>query len=345
MNTSPQPANEKHYMPIVKRWTTILKGCNLPDLERADVVSRWLVISRSCVLSMTVTSGIIGLLLALANGPINWAYGCLSILGIVAAHLSNNLINDWTDVKMGVDTEDYPRAQYSTHPILGGLATAKGLLIGAGLLLAADALIMVLLGYLRGWPVFAFAFSGLALSLLYTVLLKRYALGEFTAMVVWGPLMIGGTAYVSSGSIDTALLVSSLPYGLIVASVLVGKHMDKRDADIAAKVRTLPVLVGQRGSAILLKASSVIFFLLIGLMTALKLTGPYVLVSILSLMRLIKAWRIWGKPRPDEPPDGWTVWPLWYVGWAMYFNRRAGSFLILGLLLNALMPKIIELIA
>ena len=40
----------------------ILKGCILPDIERADFVSRWQVISRACVLSMTVTSGLIGAL-------------------------------------------------------------------------------------------------------------------------------------------------------------------------------------------------------------------------------------------------------------------------------------------
>ena len=52
----------KHEMPIFPRWAMILKGCILPDIERADFVSRWQVISRACVLSMTVTSGLIGAL-------------------------------------------------------------------------------------------------------------------------------------------------------------------------------------------------------------------------------------------------------------------------------------------
>ena len=332
-------------MPLIKRWATILQGCNLEEIERADAVSRWLVISRSCVVSMTVTSGLIGLLLALESGPINWLYALLSIAGITAAHLSNNLINDWTDVRMGVDTEDYPRAQYSTHPILGGLTTPKGLLIGAAVLLLADAVIMVILGVGRGWPVFVLALTGLALSLLYTVILKRYALGELTALIVWGPLMIGGTSYVASGSVSLPVLIASLPYGLIVASVLVGKHMDKRDADIGAGVRTLPTVIGLKGSAVLLKVSSILFYLLVGLMVLLRFTGPYVAVCLISLIRLVKAWGIWGRPIPDEPPAGWTVWPLWYVGWAMYFNRQAGSFLILGLILNVVIPRVIDLLS
>jgi hypothetical protein len=35
------------------------------------------------------------------------------------------------------------------------------------------------------------------------------------------------------------------------------------------------------------------------------------------------------------------VWPLWYVGWALYFNREAGKWFILGLLLNLLVPAVI----
>jgi 1,4-dihydroxy-2-naphthoate octaprenyltransferase len=331
-------------MPVVKRWAIILRGCNLPELEKAGWFCRWLVISRSCVLSMTFMSGLIGLLLALERGPINWLFAALSIVGILAAHTSNNLINDWTDVKMGIDTEDYPRSQYSTHPILGGLTTPGGLLRGAGILLAADAAIMAVLAVSVGRPVLVFALAGLTLSLLYTVFLKRFALGELTSLLVWGPLMTVGTAYVASGSFDAAMVVASLPYGLIVASVLIGKHMDKREADFQAGVRTVPVLVGQKGSAVLLKANGVIFYVLIAVAAILGFVGPYAAVSVLALPRLIKAWKIFGKPRPAQPPEGWTVWPLWYVGWAMFFNRQAGSYLILGLLLNVLIPEIIRLI-
>jgi 1,4-dihydroxy-2-naphthoate polyprenyltransferase len=332
--------NEKHPMSHVKRWRTILRGCNLPELEKADWVSKWLVISRSCVLSMTLMSGLIGLLIALERGSINWLNGILSIVGILAAHISNNLINDWTDVKMGVDTEDYPRSQYSTHPILGGLTTGRALLKGAAILLGLDAAIMVFLSISIGWPVLVFALAGLCLSLLYTVLLKRFALGELTSLIVWGPLMTVGTAYVAAGSFDLPMIITSLPYGLIVASVLVGKHMDKREADHNAGVRTIPVLVGHRGSALILKISSVLFFALVALAVLLKFTGPYIAVSVLALTRLSKAWKTWSKPKPAEAPEGWTVWPLWYVGWAMYFNRQAGSYLILGLLLNLIIPAV-----
>ena len=54
----------------------------------------------------------------------------LAVVGIVIAHLANNLMNDLADTEVGNDTEDYPRALYAPHPILSGLVTKRQLLVG-----------------------------------------------------------------------------------------------------------------------------------------------------------------------------------------------------------------------
>jgi 1,4-dihydroxy-2-naphthoate octaprenyltransferase len=216
----------------------------------------------------------------------------------------------------------------------------NGLLLGAALLTAADFGIMVFLAALRGWPIVWFAVTGLVLSVFYTLLLKRIALGELTALVVWGPLMTVGTVFAVSGVLDWRVILASVPYGLIVAGVLVGKHMDKIDADRAAGIRTIPVVMGSGGAAVALKIQALLFYAVLALLVVLRITGPWVAVTLLAVPRLVQAWRRWGSPKPNEAPDGWTVWPLWYVGWAMLFNRRAGAFLILALILDLIMPLI-----
>src|SRR3990170_1873453 len=137
-----------HPIPLLARWKMAIDGCNVPQIELADGVTRWLVISRSCVFSMSLTSGLLGLLVAAEKsarglGTVNWGLGFLAVLGVVIAHASNNIINDYMDVRQGVDTEDYPRAQYSPHPLLGGLTTPAGLLTAAVLLNAIDLAIML----------------------------------------------------------------------------------------------------------------------------------------------------------------------------------------------------------
>ena len=332
-----------HPVPLLKRWAMVINGCNVPEIELADGVTKWLVIARACVFSMTFTSGFIGVLIAAEAGPINWWFAALAVVGLVLAHAANNLINDWTDVRKGVDTEDYPRAQYSVHPILGGLTTPKGLLQAALLLNLLDAAIMVYLTIVRGPLVFAFAIGGLILSLTYTNALKRFALGELTSLIVWGPLMIAGTAYVASGTLSPAYWAASLPYGLIVASVLVGKHIDKIEPDSKVGVRSLPVVLGESRSLQLNKFLFILFYVLVIGIVVLRFTGPWVLLSFLALPRLRTAWKVYSQPKPAEPPEEWTVWPLWYVGWAMYFNRQAGEFFVLGMLMNILLPFITNL--
>lgn len=339
-------AAKNHPIPLVKRWQTVLNGCNIPQLELADGLTRWLVISRACVFSMSFTSGMLGLLIAAEQvgiGNVNWLLGILAVIGVVAAHASNNLLNDYFDVRQGVDTEDYPRAQYSTHPILGGLTTPKGLLLAAGLLNLVDLAIMLYLFSQRGMLIVAFAVAGLLLSLLYTSVLKRAGLGELTALIVWGPLMIGGTAFAASGVISPAIWVLSLPYGLIVASVLIGKHIDKIKPDKKVGVNSVPVLLGEKRSLQLNKVTFIIFYILILAMVFLKYTGPWVLLTFLAIPRLRQTWKAYSEPKPAKAPAGWTVWPLWYVSWAMLFNRKAGEFFTLGLLLNLATPYVVGL--
>ena len=334
-----------HPLPLLTRWKMAIDGCNVPQIELADGVTRWLVISRACVFSMSLTSGMIGLLIAAERGSVNWLYGIVAVLGVVFAHASNNLLNDWGDVRQGVDTEDYPRAQYSPHPILGGLTTANRLLFGALLLNIADAAIMMYLFTQRGALILGFALAGLLLSISYTSFLKRAGLGELTALVVWGPLMIGGTAFAASGQLSPAMWVwaLTLPYGLIVASVLVGKHIDKIKADKEVGVRSVPVLLGEKRSLALNKISFILFYVIIVGLVVFRYTGPWVLLTFLAIGRLRETWKAYSEPKPEKAPEGWTVWPLWFVGWAMHFNRQAGEFFVLGLLLNIGVPLLLGL--
>ncbi len=351
MSTKTASRAARHPLPLLARWKMAIDGCNVPQIELADGVTRWLVISRSCVFSMSVTSGLLGLLIAAeqaarGNGTVNWGLGLLAVLGVVIAHASNNIINDYMDVRQGVDTEDYPRAQYSPHPILGGLTTPRGLLIAAAILNLLDAAIMLYLYTQVGIFVVYIAIAGLILSLLYTSILKRAGFGELTAFIVWGPLMIGGTAFAALGTplpIDVWLL--TLPYGLIVASVLVGKHIDKIAADKKVGVRSIPVILGEERAKSLNKVLFMVFYIMIIALVVLGYTGAGVLLTFFAIGRLRTTWKMYSEPKPKKAPEGWTVWPLWFVGWAMHFNRQAGEFFTIGLLLNILVPYLLRLVS
>src|SRR5436305_5349262 len=108
-------------------WRHALSTVN-PPAGSLDGVSRWLVITRAGVLPMTLTAGAIAGLLAVRRPGFAAGWYALAFVGIVLAHVSNNLLNDMLDTETGLDTDQYPRALYAPHPILSGMITQRRLL-------------------------------------------------------------------------------------------------------------------------------------------------------------------------------------------------------------------------
>ena len=330
-------------------WKTVFNTANLPVgmTTPPDAVSKWLVITRAAVFSMTVTSGLIGGLLAIGaqqltkEVTVNWALLGLAIVGLVVAHAANNMINDYFDLEGGVDTDDYVRALYAPHPILSGWVTKKQL--GAAILLAnaIDLAIMLFLVTQRGPLVAAFALGGLFVSVFYVappIRLKHIGLGEPGVFVVWGPLMVVGTFFIATGEIPGWAWIASLPYAILVTTVLFGKHIDKIDADTKKGVRTMPVLLGEARARRVAQVLMVAFYpIVVGAVLA-GWIGPWVLLVVLGIPRLLTVLRTFNAARPEVAPHSYVGWPLWFVGAAFIHTRRAGGLLVLGLLLNAFLP-------
>lgn len=330
-------------MSLLANWKEVLDTANLSPDRTMDPVSRWLIITRAAVFSMTATSGLIGGLLAaaLAARP-DWLNFALALLGLIVAHAANNMTNDYFDLEGGVDTDEYARALYAPHPILGGLISRGGLLraiLAANLI---DAVILAVLIGRVGWGVLAFALLGLFISVFYVappIRLKHHGLGEPGVFVVWGPLMIGGTYYVTAGALPTpGAWLAGLPYALVVTTVLIGKHIDKRQADQAKGIHTLPVLLGERASKGLNVALMLGFYaLVVGLVLA-GVLGVWTLLVFAALPRLVRVLKIYRDPKPAAPPENYPVWPLWFVSAAFYHNKLAGGMFVLGLILNLIYP-------
>jgi len=105
----------------------VLATTNPPKGE-LDPVSKWLWLTRAGVLPMTlVAAALAGLLAIYRDASVNWLYFTLAALGIVLAHMANNIMNDLFDLQVGTDREDYPRNLYSPHPVLSGAITRRGL--------------------------------------------------------------------------------------------------------------------------------------------------------------------------------------------------------------------------
>ncbi|GAA5128970.1 prenyltransferase [Pseudonocardia adelaidensis] len=326
----------------LRSWAYALRTTNPPpgsvEAGRVGVVTRWIVVSRAAVLPMTLVSGLVAALLAVGEPGLDGRWLTLAVAGIVLAHIANNLMNDLYDTQAGSDTASYPRALYAPHPVLSGLVSRRALVVAIVLVNLADLAILAVLALARGGLVVAFAVAGFVLSVAYTappLRLKKRGLGEADVLVVWGPLMVGGTFYAATGTITWAVLLASLPYGLLCTTVLMGKHTDKIPFDAPLGIRTLPVLLGERRARAGTLALMAGFYVLVGLCV---LVGAMPWPALLVLLALPRLWQVWPRfrrPPPDEPPPGFPVWPLWYAALAWVHVRTAGALLVIGLAVGA----------
>lgn len=323
----------------ISTWRRTLTTGNPPE-GTTDVVTRWIVLTRAAVAPMTVTAAAIAALLAVGHPDANWLYWGLAAVGILLAHAANNLMNDLADTQTGTDEVDYPRALYAPHPILSGMITKRGLITAALVVNALDLMIMIVLTVARGWPIVAFALAGFFLSYAYTappLRLKRIGLGELDVLLVWGPLMVGGTYFAATGEITWGVIAASLPYSLLCVTVLMGKHIDKIDWDTPKGIRTVPVLLGERHARVVTQAMMLLFYFGVAACVIAGFLPWPTLAVVIGLGRLAFVWQYFHEPRPASPPNDVMapLWPLWFAPMAFYHLRRVSWIYILGLAVGA----------
>ena len=228
--------------------------------------------------TMTFSSVTMGTLIAAVAGRFSPFLYLLTLAGMVAFHAATNVLNDFFDVRHGVDRGGAPTTKYRLHPaafgqaplstILGISMVLYALTVAAGLYLATVSTVSIVV-------VIA---AGMAGSVLYTadpVVLKAHALGEATVFAMWGLLIPVGAFMVQTGYFSWAPLVASIPIGIFVALVLLANNIRDIGYDGSVNTRTLAVVLGA-GRAEKLYAA--------------LLVGAYGLVVVGILVQLLPVW-------------------------------------------------------
>jgi 1,4-dihydroxy-2-naphthoate octaprenyltransferase len=216
------------------------------EFDKLDFVSKWLIITRSAVFVMTFISASIAGIFAIKYDMFNFNIWFLTTLGLIFAHATNNLVNDFVDHLKGVDKGNYFRVQYGPHPFEDNLMDFKEILkyvVVTGLIAL---LIGIYLVNIRKGIAIPLIIIGSFFVLFYTFPLKYIGLGELSVLLVWGPLMVGGAYFIITGIVDKNVIIASFPYAIGVTTVLFGKHIDKFDFDKQKGIKTFPVLIGKK---------------------------------------------------------------------------------------------------
>ncbi len=295
---------------------------------------RWLIASRAPVLIMTFCSAAVGGMLALLNGPVDPVAWVACLIGLLLAHATNNQLNDFTDSALGIDKDNYFRNRYGAHVLEDGLLTRRQLLVSIAITGVAALLIGVWLTLQIGGAVLWPLAGGALLLLFYTYPLKKLGLGELAVLLVWGPLMTGGSYLAASGTWSTWAASIGAVYALAPTAVIFGKHIDKYAFDREKGVRTLPVRLGAARARQVAIAMLVLPYVAIPALVILARLPSPSLLAMIALPDAIRAIRVYRHGPPDACPQDYPAeaWPLWYSAFAFVHARSFGIYLLAGLI-------------
>ena len=327
----------------------LIKMDDKKEWDALDVISKWLIATRSAVTMVTIYSCIIADLLAWRDGAFAWLPWIIITIGLFIAHGTNNLLNDYTDFSRGVDKDYYFRTQYGVHPLVQNFWSKSKQFqwfIVSGVLATLSGIFALFYTSFNPVIIGLFVF-GAVILLAYTYPLKYWGVGELAIFLIWGPILVAGVylvlVYGKTGDISNIwkVALAGVPFGLSVASINIGKHIDKMKDDQKKGVGTFPVRVGQTFARYTTIASIIIAYAVVVYLVATGYFSTFMLLVLFGVVRAFYAVAVLSKPRPEAAPQGFEAfWPTWFSGFCFYHNRMFGGMFILGILLDTLVRKL-----
>lgn len=268
-----------------------------------SIYRNWVLASRPWSFSMTAISVSVGSALAAIDGNFSWVLYLLTLLAGIFMHAATNLINDYYDVKSGVDFRGVATGIYRPHPLLEDKITSRQVLVEACLLYAIATIVGLYLTVIRGWPLLGIGLFGALASITYTAPPFKYkymALGELSVFLMWGPLMVIGSYFIQRQTFSANAILISIPFGILVALVLLANNIRDISHDRSKDIRTLPIIIGERNG---LRLYSILVILAYTGIIVMSIFGPlylWTLIVLLSMPLALKLMRQMMKEVPDD---------------------------------------------
>lgn len=271
--------------------------------------------ARAPFLLLPVTLVVCGAGAAAYEGTFHWGPTILALVGLLAVHAAVNALNEWSDMRTGIDLKTV-RTAFSggSGTIPGGKAeVTDALKLGLGL--AALGLLVGLWFLFRvGWVFLPFLLVGAVLVLGYTDALARVGLGEVAAGLGLGGLAVAGTALIQEGELGPVAVAASVPAFLMTFNLLLLNEFPDEVADREGGRRNLVLMLGRRSAAMVYAGAALLVPVWIvgavggGLLPGLALLG--VVPSLLLVKPLTWAFGDTGAEVPHPALGANVIWNL-----------------------------------
>jgi 1,4-dihydroxy-2-naphthoate octaprenyltransferase len=269
-------------------------------------LKRWLLVIRAPFLPLSVVLAFLGTCIAWYDGAFHLGYALLAFFGLLLAHISVDVLNEYFDYKSGVDLETV-RTPFSggSGALPAGLISPKqALWLGMGSFLAIVP-VGIYFTIVSGWLLLPLLLVAAACIILYSPFILKMGWPEWAPGLGMGALPVLGAYFVQTTTYTLPVVVACIPSGILVHNLLLLNEFPDVGADSKAGRKTLPITMGTAKAGIVYSVLTVVVYLwIIGWVVA-ELTGVvekgmpvFSLVALLTLPFAIKAIR--GALKPQE---------------------------------------------
>lgn len=210
----------------------------------------WFENARYHAVAQSLWAAVTAVCVALNHSSFNLKYSVLAVIGVIFAHLSINLLDDYFDFKIGsVDKRNElgnsirkGKCKYLTE----GKTTPKQLFACACIFGLIALILGGILFYYRGLPILIIASIAIILGFFYSappLKLSYNGFGELVVGLMFGPLLMNGVFYCATGTISLQLLLLSFAVGSLVTNIVYVHSIMDMKADGAVGKKTLAVLL------------------------------------------------------------------------------------------------------
>lgn len=320
-----------------------------------DKVRTWFVAIRAPFLVAGVPPVVLGSLIALkAIGSFDPYLFLLTLAGVLLAHISVNLMNDYFDHKLETDVinREFVRPFSGGSRVLQlGLLSPLGVLSGALLCLVGAVAVAVYLAMVSTPLVLVLALLGALSIFAYNVppiRLSGLGLGELLVGLNFGLLITLGSFTVQTRALGLEPVLSSVPLAVFIALILLVNEFPDYGADRSTGRRTLVVLLGRRKARWVYVASAGFAYTYIVVAVSLGILPPYAALSLLAVPITVYAskylFRNYDSPFDMIPSYVATILSYLSVGFlivAAYLMMTVKSHLLMAVAVAAIVAYVL----
>ena len=241
------------------------------------------MVIRAPFLPLSVVLAFLGTCIAWYDGAFHLGYALLAFFGLLLAHISVDVLNEYFDYKSGVDleTQRTPFSGGSGALPSGLISPRQALWLGVGTFLAIIP-IGIYFTITRGWLLLPLLIVAAICIIIYTPILLKMGWPEWAPGLGMGTLPVLGVYFVQTTTYAPAI-VASIPSGIMVHNLLLLNEFPDTEADKKGGRRTLPIVAGKGKASIVYSVLTVIVYLwIIGGVVA----GQMPVFSLLALLTL-----------------------------------------------------------